>query len=717
MTKNWSIWLYSSGHTAIRSTQKTFPIAYSHMLRRVWLYGSIRTSVTSVQPYAYMPEREDDTIVQATPMINVDESDSGVKKNGLRRALCKFCNKTLAADGASGTSSLRRHNPCPSNPNYVPKTEVQQQTHLEFKKNLSGEGTSSLQTWKHDESRIKKALINMFVVTELPFKFVEHEVFVEYSKACNGRVVLPSRHKLSRDVSNYYLDERNKLATYLAKPTTTVHLTTDTWTSSCKKTNYMVVTAHFIDDEWNMHKRIINFRPINSHKSVDISINLLKCIGGWGIKNVMTMTVDNAPSNDKALNHLIKKLPNAKIYDEGKHFHIRCMAHILNLIVREGLKEKNYHVESVANAVKYIRYSSQRINNFKRCMEEVNLESKKFLCSECPTRWNSKHDMLKILCELREVFFKYELVDDCYYRDLERVPEHSDFGVCEGIVEFLEKFKAKTELISSSSKPLAHLLYREILDGRLYPSFVIWVDDMVKKYNKYWGKFDELNDYMYFATILDPTMKQNLVSYGFKKMLEYNMSSESSLSDDDLNAMVREMLKEVVNRMGVLFQTYKTNKNQQSCKSYVGDNAFLDDFLNLEDSGSIELDTELTRYLNEPRIRFTSDFDILDWWKLNAPRFPIVARMAKDILAIQITTVASESAFSTGGRVLDPYRTNLSYALVEALICTQDWVRKSKKAIIDDIDDLLNDDDVAKDIDEGIAKQNAKGKGMGLSQD
>ncbi|PWA53999.1 zinc finger BED domain-containing protein RICESLEEPER 3 [Artemisia annua] len=188
------------------------------------------------------------------------------------------------------------------------------------------------------------------------------------------------------------------------------------------------------------------------------------------------------------------------------------------------------------------------------------------------------------------------------------------------------------------------------------------VDDMVKKYIRYWGKFDELNDYMYFATLLDSTMKQQLVSHGFKKMLKYNMSSESPLSDVALNAMVREMLKEVVNRMGVLFQTYKTRfdtvvskrsskktKDQQSCKSYIGENDFLDDFLNLEDSGSIEMDTELTRYLNEPRIRFTN------------------------ILAIQITIVASESAFSTGGRVLDPYMTNLSYAVVEALICTQDW--------------------------------------------
>ena len=73
-----------------------------------------------------------------------------------------------------------------------------------------------------------------------------------------------------------------------------------------------------------------------------------------------------------------------------------------------------------------------------------------------------------------------------------------------------------------------------------------------------------------------------------------------------------------------------------------------------------------------------------------------------DILPIQITTVAAESAFSTGGRVLDPYRTNLSYPVVEALICTQDWVRKSRKDIIDDIDDILNDDDVARGINNNL---------------
>lgn len=50
---------------------------------------------------------------------------------------------------------------------------------------------------------------------------------------------------------------------------------------------------------------------------------------------------------------------------------------------------------------------------------------------------------------------------------------------------------------------------------------------------------------------------------------------------------------------------------------------------NLEESGSIEMETELTSYENGCRIWFTIDLDILEWWKLYAPRFPIIALMLK----------------------------------------------------------------------------------------
>ncbi|KAH9657725.1 Usp domain-containing protein [Citrus sinensis] len=61
---------------------------------------------------------------------------------------------------------------------------------------------------------------------------------------------------------------------------------------------------------------------------------------------------------------------------------------------------------------------------------------------------------------------------------------------------------------------------------------------------------------------------------------------------------------------------------------------------------------ELDSYLDEKVISRMEDFNILSWWKTNANRYPTLARIARDILAIPITTVASESAFNTSGRVV-----------------------------------------------------------------
>ncbi|KAF2310785.1 hypothetical protein GH714_017196 [Hevea brasiliensis] len=55
--------------------------------------------------------------------------------------------------------------------------------------------------------------------------------------------------------------------------------------------------------------------------------------------------------------------------------------------------------------------------------------------------------------------------------------------------------------------------------------------------------------------------------------------------------------------------------------------------------------------------------------------------MVRDILAVPASTVASESAFSTSGRVLDAFRSSLTPKIVEDLICAQDWLRSSNRPI------------------------------------
>ncbi|GKD32793.1 zinc finger BED domain-containing protein RICESLEEPER 2-like protein, partial [Tanacetum coccineum] len=76
------------------------------------------------------------------------------------------------------------------------------------------------------------------------------------------------------------------------------------------------------------------------------------------------------------------------------------------------------------------------------------------------------------------------------------------------------------------------------------------------------------------------------------------------------------------------------------------------------------------RYLNEDVEDESDNFDILNWLKVNSPRFPVLSFLARDVLAIPISMVASEYVFSIGGRVLDAFKSSLTPPIVESLICT-----------------------------------------------
>ena len=89
---------------------------------------------------------------------------------------------------------------------------------------------------------------------------------------------------------------------------------------------------------------------------------------------------------------------------------------------------------------------------------------------------------------------------------------------------------------------------------------------------------------------------------------------------------------------------------------------------------------ELEAYMLEPIEHAdveNANFDILAWWKMKSGKYPILARMSRDILAVPISTVASEAAFSVGGRTLSAVRNSLNDESLEALICAQDWLRSS----------------------------------------
>ena len=91
----------------------------------------------------------------------------------------------------------------------------------------------------------------------------------------------------------------------------------------------MCITAHYIDVQWKLNKKMISFVPIQSHKGDAIAKVLEVCLVEWGIKNICTITVDNASSNDVAIGFLKSKLVSwGCSYVRAQYLHVRCIAHI-----------------------------------------------------------------------------------------------------------------------------------------------------------------------------------------------------------------------------------------------------------------------------------------------------------------------------------------------------------------------------------------------------
>ena len=79
---------------------------------------------------------------------------------------------------------------------------------------------------------------------------------------------------------------------------------------------------------------------------------------------------------------------------------------------------------------------------------------------------------------------------------------------------------------------------------------------------------------------------------------------------------------------------------------------------------------EFDHFIDEGVLKRNEDFDILAWWKNNGLNYPTLQRIVRDILAIFVTTVTSESTFSTSGRLLSPHRSrlHLNYKVIDVCL-------------------------------------------------
>ncbi|XP_077228339.1 zinc finger BED domain-containing protein RICESLEEPER 2-like [Tasmannia lanceolata] len=270
--------------------------------------------------------------------------------------------------------------------------------------------------------------------------------------------------------------------------------------------------AHFIDHDWKLHKRIINFCVISSPKGEAIGQAVESCMIEWGIEKVCTITVDNASSNDTVVGYLKKKISNRNGFIlDWEFFHMRCCAHILNLIVKDGISEAIDSISRISGTVRYIRSSPSRAQRFKFCGEKERITCKSLLCLDIPTRWNSTYLMLEIALKFRKAFERFGEEDVLFMAELkDGCPNDDDWDNARVLTQFLKSFYEATLRLSGSLYVTSNSYFHEVFkierlldeslkSGDVYLS--IMALKMKEKFDKYWGNIDKINMMLLLADL------------------------------------------------------------------------------------------------------------------------------------------------------------------------------------------------------------------------
>ena len=482
----------------------------------------------------------------------------------------------------------------------------------------------------------------------------------------------------------------------------------------------MVITAHFIDATWQLKKLIIGFKYVLDHKGQTISTVLLECLADWGIEKVFCITVDNATANTSAIRRFDREFrevaPDAFVLD-GDYLHMRCSAHIINLIAKEGLTVVGDNVLAIRNAIQYVRSSTSRLNAFDLRVITGRM-SRGSLPLDIKTRWNSTFLMLSRALQFRVAFDRMEAEDrlyNDYFLEMDNgvkrcgPPDSRDWSAVEKLKRFLVIFYNSTLVISASSKVNSYKCYGEIvtiernltaLANNADPELKVKAAEMLQKFLKYWDGMKSVNRMLILATVFDPRKKMQFSKMCFERLYEKD-SLESKQMLDSVGDLLKSMFKEYNTRFrGSSGQSPQSNQPSSSSQPTQESQDQAVDRMELvvEDYGYERMDCvykemvaetgedtrdELEVYLKDPvenpKLLLGVEFDILSWWKVQKMKYPVLAEMARDLLAMQVSSVASESAFSTSGRILEPYRSCLTHYMIEVLMCTEQWMHADIK--------------------------------------
>ena len=238
------------------------------------------------------------------------------------------------------------------------------------------------------------------------------------------------------------------------------------------------------------------------------------------VGQLFTLTLDNSSVNNRAVKDMRDAL-GSEMFFRGEHLHVRCAAHVLNIMVQAGLKVIPHSVLRVRDIIKVVTSTPSRMQTFNTIVQTLGLKVKSGLVLDVPHRWNSTYDMLNEALKYKVALNRYATEQH------HEAPSDYEWANVEALHGFLQEFSEATKTFSVDRHPTAHLFLKMLLAIRDVLLDETWntnellnelADRMHTKFQKYWTN---PNIALLIAAVLDPSMKTDFIKFYFHTIGEH----------------------------------------------------------------------------------------------------------------------------------------------------------------------------------------------------
>ncbi|KAL1937892.1 hypothetical protein VTO73DRAFT_12785 [Trametes versicolor] len=163
-----------------------------------------------------------------------------------------------------------------------------------------------------------------------PYIIVEDPEFRAMCRMLYGKVEIPKRMTVARDVQLIHTDSKDRVIIYFKNVNGRIHICIDGWTSP-NVLAFLGITAHWHENGKIKHIILDFVRLTKAHTGKYLAEKVMECLEEFGIaEKVLAVTCDNAENNMT----MVKAMHVIQPKFRGPIARVRCFGHVLNLVVK-----------------------------------------------------------------------------------------------------------------------------------------------------------------------------------------------------------------------------------------------------------------------------------------------------------------------------------------------------------------------------------------------